>query len=205
MFLGFQWDVTLAVFCRFTICICINTEHGKVTGMTRPHPVVCFTTKLTDRRGWSGYHTYIRIYFLIEKIEFISGIERKSLRNNSLFVCQVTFKIKIMSQLLKEYIAEWFGFGDFFRRDLGIDNIRNIFDTFDKCELQSRSREFFVSGSSPETISQIIVLNTTMLLDGGVATMVIGQNQTFGWDNFSGTSASEYTYGIFKRNSIRII
>ena len=60
----------------------------------------------TSKRGWSGYHTYIRIYFLIEKIEFISGIERKSLRNNSLFVCQVTFKIKIMGQLLKEYIAE---------------------------------------------------------------------------------------------------
>ena len=106
MFLGFQWDVALAVFCRFTICICINTEHGKVAGMTRPHPVVCFTAKLTDRGGGSGYHTYIRIYFLVEKIEFISGIERKSLRNNSLFVCQVTFKIKIMSQLLKEYTAE---------------------------------------------------------------------------------------------------
>ena len=106
MFLGFQGNIVFTVFCRFTVRISIDTEHGEVAGMARPHPVVCLTAKLTDRRGGSSYHTYIRIYFLIEKIEFISGIERKSLRNNSLFVCQVTFKIKIMSQLLKEYIAE---------------------------------------------------------------------------------------------------
>ncbi len=66
MFFCFQRSIVCAVFCRFSVSIRINTEHGEITGVTGPHPVIRFATELTDRGGGSGNHTYIRIYFLIK-------------------------------------------------------------------------------------------------------------------------------------------
>ena len=197
MFLRFQRSIACAIFSRLSVGICIDTEHGEVTGMTGPHPVICFSAKLTDRRRRSCHHTHIRVYFLIEHIEFISGIEWECLWHDSFLVFQITFCIQLFCQFLEKRTAEWFSLSDFFSSNLSIDNISDIFDTFDKCKFQSRSRKFHLSGSSPETIRQIIVFNAAMLLDGSISAMVIGQDQSFRWDNLSGTASSEDTDSVF--------
>ena len=48
MLLHFQRNIVGTIFSRVTIFIGIDTEHREVTCMTRPHPVVCFSTEFTD-------------------------------------------------------------------------------------------------------------------------------------------------------------
>lgn len=93
-----------------------------------------------------------------------------------LFIFQIAFIVKLVGQFLKKSTTERFRFGNFFSGNLCIDNIRDIFDTFDKCELQSRSRKLLVSGCSPETVCQVVMFYATVLLDGSITTVMICQN-----------------------------
>ena len=51
MFLRFQRSIACAVFSRLSVGICIDTEHGEVTGMTGLHPVVCLPPNLPTEEG----------------------------------------------------------------------------------------------------------------------------------------------------------
>ena len=68
--------IVLRVLRRATrLRIHIDTEHREVTGLTRPHPVVCLTTELSHRL-WQGKHqTYILIVAVGRGIELVSLIE----------------------------------------------------------------------------------------------------------------------------------
>ena len=49
------------------------------------------------------------------------------------------------------------------------------------------------------------MLHAAMLLDGGISAVVVGQNQTFGRNDFARASAAEDTHGILQRYAIGIV
>ena len=81
--------------------------------MTGPHPVVCFATKLTYTRGGSGYHADVVINLVIEKVEFVSGIEGEGLYANTGFPFEVALFQLFISNLLQEGTAHGIRFRDF--------------------------------------------------------------------------------------------
>ena len=95
--LDFQRNIVCCIIGRFTIFRCINTEDRKVTTMTRPHPVIRISSKLSDRRRRSTYHTNILIYCLYKQIIFISSVERFQFDNSKIVCLYILFLGKTFS------------------------------------------------------------------------------------------------------------
>ena len=89
--------------------------------------------------------------------------------------------------------------------DFLVHQIGGILNAVNKAEFQSRGRQLFAMVHSPEAIGQVIVLHAAVLLDRSVTAVVVGQDQSFGRDNFAGTAAAEDTYGIFQRYTVRVV
>ena len=95
--LDFQRNIVCCIIGWFTIFRCINTEDRKVTTMTRPHPVIRISSKLSDRRRRSTYHTNILIYYLYKQIIFISSVERFQFENSKIICLYILFLGKTFS------------------------------------------------------------------------------------------------------------
>ena len=50
--LGSQWNIFWRIGCRFPFWIRINTKHGEISRMTRPHPIIRFSSKFSDTLRW---------------------------------------------------------------------------------------------------------------------------------------------------------
>ena len=48
VFLRLVWDIVLRVWGRVVVLVRIDSEHGEVTCVTRPHPVVGVSSELSD-------------------------------------------------------------------------------------------------------------------------------------------------------------
>ena len=74
-----------------------------------------------------------------------------------------------------------------------------------EAEFQSRSGQFLGTALGPETVGQVIVLHTGMLLNGGISAMVVGQDEAFGRDDFTSTTTSKDADSIFQRYAVGIV
>ena len=200
-----QGHIVCTVFGRLPILVGIDAEHGKVTRVARPHPVVGFPSELAHARRRRSYHAHIAIYLIIDQVIFISGIERQSLRHDARFPIEVTFGQLFLGQLAQERAGHGFGFGSLSRLDLGVDQVGDVYNAVYEAEFQSRCGQFLFPAHGPEAVGQVVMLHAGVLLDGGVSAMMVGEDQTFGRDDLSRASASEYTDGIFQGDSIRIV
>jgi len=75
VFLYVQRNIVFGILCRFSVLIRIDTEKGKVAGVTRPHPVVSIRSKFSNRRRRGTYHTNVAIHGFYKQIIFISSIK----------------------------------------------------------------------------------------------------------------------------------
>ena len=180
VFLHFQGDIILIVFGRFAIGGGIYAEHGEVTAVAGPHPVVCVGSKLSDGRRGSTHHADILVDGLYKKIVTVCSVERFQLqgREGSDFYVLLlgkafghfakvrrgevvqAFRVLVLSQLF------------FYIRS----DIQNFVD---KSNGQPLARQFLLAGHRPESVCQVVVLHRTVLLDISVSAMVIGQHQSF--------------------------
>ena len=175
--LRLQWYVVGAVGCRFAIGIGIDTEYREVASVAWPHPVVGFATKLTDGTWRSGYHTHIAIGLQENHIILVAGIEGECLCADARLATEVALGHFCMGQCVEIVGGE----GNFFlyltSLDVGVNLVGHIDDAFHEAESQSRSWQFFLAALGPEAITQVVVFYRAVLLDGIVATVMVGQNE----------------------------
>ena len=168
--------------------------------MTGPHPIVGIGSKFSNRFGRGTYQSYIVIYFIYKQIIFISTVERfhnspelgvfGGLFYNNLVVCIDNAVALGFAQVIgKSFQA----FGSYF------------FHVLKKLYFKSFNRDFFVFVHGPETIVQIIVFGCAYLLNGTVSTVVVGQDQTLGRNNFSGTSTTKNDDCIFQTGMVNAV
>ena len=194
----FQGYIAFTVFSRLSVGIGIDTEHGEVARVARPHPVVGLTAKLTYRGGRSGNHTHVAVYLIIEHIEFVSCIEGECAHFNARFTLQIALLQFFLCQFAEERGSQCIDFRHFACLYFSVDKVGDVYNAVHETEFQSRGGQFFTAVHGPETICQIIVFHAAVLLYGTVSAMVIGQNQSFRRDDFAGTATAKDTYSIFQ-------
>ena len=85
------WLILLTEFRRFIGSISINTEDADITGMAWPHPVISFSTELTDIFRRRTYQTNILKHLIVHRQVFISSPERNDLHHVEIFLITHTF------------------------------------------------------------------------------------------------------------------
>ena len=180
MFLHFQRNISLIVFGRFTIGSSIYAEHGKVTAVTGPHPVVGVGSKLTDGRGGSSHHTDIFVDGLYKKIVTVCSIERLQLQGgerSDFYIFLFGKAFGYFAEIRRREIVQSFRVLVFCQ--LFFDVRSNIQNLVDKSDGQTVARQFLLAGHCPESVCQVVVLHRTVLLDVSVTAVVVGQYQSF--------------------------
>jgi hypothetical protein len=75
-------NIIFGIISRLSIRATVNPEHGEVTGMTGPDPVVRFTAKFSNILRWSANQPDILECFINKKIKLIKYINKTNTRNS---------------------------------------------------------------------------------------------------------------------------
>ena len=206
VFLYLQGYIIFGVFRRFSILIGINAEQGEVTCMARPHPVVGICTKLTYGRRRCTYHADITIRSLDEQIVTVSAIESFQLQFASRSQGNALFGRKTFGHFFQVLGREIIGtIRVRIYLQLFVDVISHIQYLINISDGKSLAGKFFFTAHGPETIRQIVVFHRTVLLDRTIATVVVGQYQSFGRDDFTCTPPTEVDHCVFQCNAVGVI
>ena len=198
MFFHLQRLVVSAVGSRLALRICIDTEEGEVACVARPHPVVRISAELADAGRRSTYHTDVAVGGLDKSVVAIATIERiqqdaLTFTECDVLVVQETFRHFLQVAWRKEVGALWVGILLQLLHHI-VGHVQNLVDEGDG---QTTDREFLCFGARPETVGQIVVLHAALLLDSAIATVVVGDDQSFSRDYFSCAAAAEVNHCIF--------
>ena len=169
-------------------------------------PVRQFLRNHLDVRqvGLGQVHAVERL--LIERIEIDPGIafQVADVKAHSRFFRRNLFQF-FLGQLAEELVGHGFVFVHFTGFHFSVHQVGDVYDTMHKAELQSRCGQFFGTAFGPEAVRQVVVLHAGVLLDRGISAVVVGQDEAFGRDDFTGTSSAEDADGILQRHAIGVI
>ena len=189
--LGLVGDVFRTVLRPLAILACVHTEHGEVSGVARPHPVVRVTTVFAYAAGRRTHQANVVELVVHKEVELVAVVERLHVGvvfgafgrlGNQLFGLfrhggsALRFRHVVFEHLVHVL-------GDVFYSDQEIDK-------------EARVRKFFRTRHSPKAIRQVVVFQSGMLLNRIVATVVVGQNQAFRRDDFPRTKAAKRHDGV---------
>ena len=154
--------------------------------MTRPHPVIRITTELSDRTGRSKHHTNIVEYIVNNQEILVIIVERDH-------VCRLKFRI---ADRVADHLSDRIGSSQtqifFFNiRDFTVDTVTDIHCLTQVTDTQTRNGQLFFLTLRNKTIFQIIMFNTTQLLDRAETTVMIGKDQSLFRYGNTGTSATK--------------
>ena len=198
MVLWLHRNIGSVVFCGVAVLVHIHAEYREVASMAWPHPIVGVAAKLADSIGRSTYKAHILI------IEIDAEKIRIALKKR-LYLNPVKFR-RILLLIFS---------GDFL--DVGVNLfLAVIVDTFQYIVgnvgnlLQDAHVEvgrgyFLIKRHSPESVLEVVVRHSTVLLYALVAAMVIGENQSLIRYNLTGTIAAKHHYGILEARFIDAI
>ena len=173
--------------------------------MAGPHPVVRFATKLTYARRRCGHHANIAIHLIVEEVVLVAGVEGEGLGADARLALEVALLQLLVGDVSQETVGHGIRFAHLASLDALVHQVGDINDAVYKAELQSGSRYFLFAGHGPETVSQVVVLHATVLLNSAIATVVVGQDQSFGRDDFAGASTAKDTHGILQTHAVRVV
>ena len=186
------------IFGRRTVRSGVDAEHREVTRMPGPHPVIGIPSELADRTGRSPHQAHIPIHLLHKEQILVSS---KKILDLDLLTLPIELRLALDllhgskytlgPALLTHRIVQ-----------LRKNPIRYIFDPPDKSYGQSGSRNLLLVGHRPETILQVVVLYTAVLLNRPIPAVVVGQHQSALGDHTRRTSASENHNGILQGRTV---
>ena len=173
--------------------------------MAWPSPVVGIATKLTNRARRSSYQTHIAEYLFGKHIVAITPIESLNL------VAIPRARSSLLTHDLggKRGEVSW-------REEL---QPRGLFDAFQlllyrggyvcyliyHLHLKTGVYKLFCQRIAPETIFEVVVLYTTVLLYLVVATVMVGKKQALIRNQYTRTSPIKHHHGIFERRAVGIV
>ncbi len=197
-------DILRRVVGRLVVGIGIDAEYGEVARMARPHPVVGIAAELADRRRGRPHQPHVAVGTEQEEHVLVAVIER-------LYAHLVALPalVRLHGLLLHP-------------PDVGLDARRptsfvhpfphafqhlggDILHPYEERHRKTGVRQLLLGRESPETVGQVIVLQTAVALNLVVAAMVVGQQQSPGRHQLSGTAAAEKHHGILQRSLVHAV
>ena len=86
-----------------------------------------------------------------------------------------------------------------------LDDGCHILHILKECYRKTLAREFLATVHSPVSVLEVVVLHGAELLDVAVSAVVVGQQETFGRDYLTCTSASELHDRVLERSVVDVI
>ena len=161
-------NIVCAVFRWFSVRAGIDPEHGEVSGVPGPHPVVRIAAVLAHGLRWSAYQPHVLEGFHGEEVELISVKEAA----HEGVVMRIAFGF--LGDLLADRTD---GLAALIFRHLiieyGIDPIGHIFDLDQKCGGQPLIGQLLCLAHRPKSVFEVIVFLAGMAADGIVAAVVL--------------------------------
>ena len=165
--------------------------------MTRPHPVVCISSKFTYIAWRCTYQTHIVEYFIHIHEILIPIVERL---NHSLIMSSLNCFLTNCSYISFNQLFS------FFSRNIISNALQYLFGYIFHINQQSNAhsstRQLFLLVFCPKTICQIVMFYSTMPNYATITAMVICQKQTFSRHKLTCTTTTEQNYRIFQRRLI---
>ena len=181
-----------AVFGRLIVGAGVDAEDGEVARVACPHPVVRIAAELAERRGRSEDESDVAEDVVDDEEVLVAVVEGQHLGVGELVTlgygvgngagdgvgCADAIKfVGDTLELWHDAVGE-------------VDHLAQVlhFETFDG--------QLFLEVLRHEAVLQIVVLHAAELLDGAVATMVIGEDEPLVGDGDAGASAAEDDDGV---------
>ena len=187
------------VVSRLAILISIDTEHTEVTSLTRPHPVVCVASELTQGVGGCEDQSDITVYLIYTNIICIAPIETLHLTVHtrvSLLIITLYGIADTVYIVLVQYarLNCWVGTVDTVKclHNTGA----TLFSALQETYKESFCRTLLSIGMSHKAIGKDIILGSRELLDGSITAMMIGEHQSVGTDHYTGTEVTKVHHSI---------
>ena len=178
----------------------VDAEHGEVAGVAGPHPVVGVAAELADI-AWRGAHKTHVGKDLIDIHEILVAIIERL--DDGLVVSALDSLGGDCRDILgHDLLAVGFG-------GLVVDPFEDlsgdILHAHEACDGEPRARDFLVASHGPEAIGQVVVLDGTVAHDVAVAAVVVGEEQPFLADEFTGAAATEEEDGVLEGGVVDVV
>ncbi len=197
---GTEGTVVRRVVRRFIVLAGINAKNGEIAGVARPHPVVGVSPELSDGGRGCTYEANILV-------DFEDGHE-------ILVAVEVRFDFGVQIGTLHRILFQFFAYFDYFSFVLlighvgsqaGVDLVGDIFHAHENGCGDAGISQFLLTGSCPETVTQIVVFQTAVCLNHAECAVVVGDHESLTANQFSGakvgkgsTLSSQPDHGIFQ-------
>ena len=171
--LGGQRHIVLAVGGRLTVLASINAEDAEVASVTGPHPVVGVATELTNRRVGHTNETHIWEHLIDKHVVLVAFKETLDDR-----VVLAIFRSS--SFQLLDFLTD----GSLLILIVHIvghhteDFLGDIFHADEEAGGHFGGGQFLAIVFGPEAVAEIVMLVGAEFLDGAIATVVVGEEQT---------------------------
>ena len=170
--------------CKGISVLVVHSEQAEIPGVTREHPVVRIRAELTDGARRCTHQAYVVVF---------DGGQQEEL-----------VVIEKWNHLVREvWVVQFFGFNQgrlyFFEFIFGVhQGIGHIFHIDQLLYKQPWVFQLLVHRTRPEAVFEEVVLHRALLLDLAVPTVVVGQDESFGRNEFSRTETTKTYNGIFQ-------
>ena len=154
--------------------------------MTRPHPVVGLAAELAHGCGRSADEADIPIYFIQNEIIDVLVVETGDDR---------TAVGVVRAGLLHELLAPGV---DLLVGLAVLEGRGYVLHAFEEGNRKAGNGKFHLAVEGPISVFQIIVLRGREALDAAVTAVVVGYEQAFAGNNFTGASPAELHDGVFE-------
>ena len=144
----------------------IHSQKSEITTMTRPHPVICLSTKFCNSKRGRTHETNI-----LKWLRYIQHVQRViPVTLDSHFHARILFPVFFRDAInnSKSRTIFWF-----YSHQLGVHFLWNIFNHPVNGNINSFQWNFFPLIHRPKSISNIIMLIRTTLLNSCISTMIV--------------------------------
>ena len=161
----------------------VDAEHREVACVAGPYPVIGVAAELADRRGWRGHQTHV-VELLVDEQELL---------------------VAVVHLLHGGLVAGGFGLGlldDLVRGLSRGDAVGHLLHPDEEAHPEFFVGQLLGARHGPESVGEVVVFDGRVPLDGAVAAVVVGQQQSFGRDQFARAAAVEQHHGVFHRGLV---
>ena len=171
--LGLVGDVAFAVVSRFVVFVGVNAQHGEITGVTGPHPVVRVAAVLAHAFRRCSHEADVAVRLVLEHVKLVVVVEALQLK------LLVAFWIHFFHQGLARFcdgcVALVLGH---LHCDILQDACGDVVDAHQETDNKIVDVHFLVVGQREEAVGQVVVLCGRESLDGVISAVVVGQYQS---------------------------
>ena len=179
--------IVLGIVCRLVVLVGVDPEYREIACVAGPHPVVGVASELADRGRRGADEPHVAVDLVDEEEILVAVIQGLHSRPETL--------------ALTHGLADYRGgvlpddrvpLGLCHGGDIAFQHLRgHILHPLEETHGQAPVRQLLALVHGPETVFEIIMLDTAVALDETVAAVMVSEQKALVGDNLPGAPASE--------------